>query len=172
MACYNGGNLVGEWWDAVEAPLTMEEFDTDVSPLPDDHTAEGHEELWCYDTEGMPVRDEMSPSTAKAWADLFTEVDDSQHGALTAYIRSQEIKAPADVTVSEFEDAYAGEVSRSSSFRPDEEFAQSLWEDTRDGPAITEWPYSCIDWEYAARELMYEFNKEEVGDVTYYFHNC
>jgi antirestriction protein len=58
------------------------------------------------------------------------------------------------------EEAFAGEYSS------DEAFAQDLAEQTGfDQPDA--WPYNCIDWEYAAKEIMYDYF--EVNG--YYFRN-
>lgn len=58
-------------------------------------------------------------------------------------------------------EAYQGE------FRSDSEFAQIFAEDgglTRDRMS---WPHSCIDWEQAAKELMYDYS----SDSGHYFSN-
>lgn len=35
-------------------------------------------------------------------------------------------------------------------------------------PDVT-WPYTCIDWEQAARELQVDYTSVEFGDVTYWY---
>lgn len=63
-----------------------------------------------------------------------------------------------------FEDAYVGEYDN------DIAFAQEMHEQT--GMQLSDeyrmWPYTCIDWEQAAREIMYDY-AEEGG---YYFLDC
>lgn len=57
-----------------------------------------------------------------------------------------------------FEDSYSGHWNSA------EEFAQ----DMADGIGVeigTQWPMYCIDWEYAARELMYDYSEHD----GYYF---
>ena len=50
-----------------------------------------------------------------------------------------------------------------------EEYAQEYWEDTKDHDTDTvSWPYTCIDWEQAARELQMDYTSVEFDDVTYY----
>jgi len=61
----------------------------------------------------------------------------------------------------EAEEAYAGE------YDSDADFAQTLADDLDAVPANAPWPLSCIDWEYAARELMYDYFETE----GYYFRN-
>lgn len=52
---------------------------------------------------------------------------------------------------SDFDEAYCGE------FPSDEDFAQNLAEDIGAIDPKASWPNNCIDWEYAARELMYDY---------------
>lgn len=56
-------------------------------------------------------------------------------------------------------EAYEGE------FDSDEDFAQELAEAIEGIPLDTTWPLHCIDWEQAARELMFDYFE---GD-NYYF---
>ncbi len=60
-----------------------------------------------------------------------------------------------------FEEAYAGQ------YDSDEEFAQDMAEQLGSIEKDVKWPYTCIDWEYAARELMYDYATED----GYYFRN-
>ena len=45
-----------------------------------------------------------------------------------------------------------------------EKFAQQQHEDMVGCNGFTDWPYSCIDWEHAARELMYDFSSYDGDD--------
>ena len=63
----------------------------------------------------------------------------------------------------EIEDAYSG------TFTNDEEFARDMHDqttslNTKENQA---WPYYCIDWEWAARELMMDYSEEN----GHYFRN-
>ncbi len=51
------------------------------------------------------------------------------------------------------EEAYSGD------FDSDEAFAENMAEECGDVPQAgsSQWPLYCIDWEYAARELMYDY---------------
>lgn len=60
-----------------------------------------------------------------------------------------------------FQEAYQGE------FSSDEDFAQSFAEEIGAIDGNASWPNNCIDWEMAAKELMYDY-AEEGG---YYFRN-
>ncbi len=51
-----------------------------------------------------------------------------------------------------------------------EEYAQELAEDCGDIPKAgsSEWPFYCIDWKWAARELQYDYTTAEFLGVTYW----
>lgn len=61
----------------------------------------------------------------------------------------------------DFEESYAGQ------FVSDEEFAQDMAENIGAIDKNAKWPNNCIDWEHAARELMYDYSEEN----GYYFRN-
>jgi antirestriction protein len=67
------------------------------------------------------------------------------------------------ISLNDFEEAYSGKFSN------DAEFAENMAEELGDIPQAgsSEWPLYCIDWAYAAKELMYDY-AEESG---YYFRN-
>lgn len=64
-------------------------------------------------------------------------------------------------TAEEAEEAYSG------NFKDDKEFAQDMAEQTGAIDKNAQWPMSCIDWEQAAKELMYDYSE----DSGYYFRN-
>lgn len=76
--------------------------------------------------------------------------------AVLAYF---ELQRDVDYTIESFEDAYTGR------YDSDEDFAQEMAEDLGLIDANASWPNNCIDWEYAASELMYDYNEEN----HYYF---
>ena len=56
-----------------------------------------------------------------------------------------------DISIDDIEEAYQGE------YKDDEDFA---WEFAHEIGAIEKnisWPYTCIDWEHAASEIMYDY---------------
>ena len=57
----------------------------------------------------------------------------------------------SDIPPHNIAEAYQGE------YKDDEDFAQSLAEDLGELPKDNHWPHYCIDWEYAARELMMDY---------------
>lgn len=79
-------------------------------------------------------------------------------GVIVAYVKNigKDYLGGYDVDglLQEIEDAYAGE------FASDEEFAQEMAESV--GASVgNDWPNYCIDWKYAARELMYDYFTED-----------
>lgn len=49
------------------------------------------------------------------------------------------------------------------------EYAQDLAADTGVIQENLSWPLNCIDWEYAAKELAYDYSTVEIDNETYYF---
>ena len=95
--------------------------------------------------------------TKEERAELIEYFDDE---AVTAFI---ELVGEEYATKDQFEEAYQGQYSS------DEEFAQETAEACGEIPSAgsSAWPLYCIDWEYAARELMHDYS--ESGG--YYFRN-
>lgn len=87
--------------------------------------------------------------------------DNESEGIARAYLELGMSAADnAEDIADEIEESYAGR------FDTDEEFAQEMADNT--GVVIgTEWPLYCIDWEYAARELMFDYSMQD----HYYFRN-
>ncbi len=104
LQCYNEGRLVGDWFPAVDAA-----GDT-TSALHGREIADGtHEELWCMDSEYIPVRHEMDPATATAWAELLTQVPEHERAPFDAWLLDRDWHTePDDLLLREFDDAYAG----------------------------------------------------------------
>jgi antirestriction protein len=62
---------------------------------------------------------------------------------------------------SNIEEAYQGQYSS------DEDFARDMAEQLGSVDKKASWPNNCIDWEYASKELMYDYVEEN----GYYFRN-
>lgn len=75
-----------------------------------------------------------------------------------AYI---ELVGADSATAEDCQEAYSGE------FKSDEDFAQDMAEQLGAIEADAKWPHNCIDWEYAARELMMDYSEQD----GYYFRN-
>lgn len=65
------------------------------------------------------------------------------------------------IPVESIEDAYRGK------YDSDEDFAREYADEIGDIKDGVQWPYTCIDWEQAARELMYDFMEQD----GYYFYS-
>ncbi len=68
----------------------------------------------------------------------------------------------AEEIAKEIEEVFLGK------FESDEEFAQEHYFQTMNSSKETQsWPYDCIDWKKAARDLMMDYNEQD----GYYFMN-
>jgi len=84
------------------------------------------------------------------------DIDEDMYYACAAYL-----EAMAADNLEGFEEAYAG------AYSDDEEFAQDMAEQAGDVPKDLHWPYTCINWEQAAKELMYDYTEQD----GFYFRN-
>ncbi|MFM2203701.1 MAG: Cellulophaga phage phi13:2 [Bacteroidota bacterium] len=56
-----------------------------------------------------------------------------------------------DIQFSDIDEAYSGE------FKSDEDFAEDMAEQLGYMKETKNWPFNCIDWTFAAKELMYDY---------------
>lgn len=119
--------------------MTKEEFRSALNRLAEDNTPALNAEYSEKDQEEADLRDEYSDEAVDAWLWNFN----------------------GDLDIDDFREAYYGE------FESDEEFAQQLAEDIGAIDSDASWPNNCIDWEYAAKELMYDYWEHN----NYYFRN-
>lgn len=172
LACYNGGRLVGEWFDASDAgdvipemihPGTFTTGRVGLNPAT-------HEELRVFDVDGAPsasLHREMSPSEAQQIADVIATVEDRGHSvqAFAAYCANMGSEFNEDA-IDGFEEAYQG------TYASREDFAQELADDLGLVPDEQPWPLSYIDWERAARDLFMDyFDEPAEGGEIYVFRN-
>ena len=79
---------------------------------------------------------------------------------------SEEInQAYVDIVGAEYATAEDAAEAYQGQYNSDEEFAQSMAGELGSIDKNVSWPYTCIDWEFAARELMYDYTEAE----GYYF---
>lgn len=69
----------------------------------------------------------------------------------------------AEQTADDFREVFAGEANGT------EDFAQNLADECGLIDEHASWPMSFIDWERAARELMYDYVEVRRGGVSYFF---
>lgn len=115
------------------------------------------EEIMITDYEGFP--DEFYSESGMDFDllfEFFDKVEDcyldyeviEAYAALGSYSLSD-----LDEFFENLEEAYQGEYSS------DEDFAESFAEELGYINDSVQWPYTCIDWQHAARELMYDYNE-------------
>lgn len=145
LACYNNGELVGEWYDAEDA--------SEVTP-DDIHDGEttGHDELWCFDIEGFPPNTgEMSPCEAAKWGEIFKEIDKDEWGAYLAFVESgiSSAEPTEQESVDDFREHYRGTWSSFSDYLADEiEALQADWPETAK---------RYFDWEAYERDASFDY---------------
>ena len=64
-------------------------------------------------------------------------------------------------------DCYPAALIRESYF---EAYAQELADDMGSIDQKAQWPYTCIDWEQAAKDLQQDYSSVEFHGVTYWYH--
>lgn len=156
MSCYNSGRLTGEWFPAAGADLVTVEQVHGSSRSP----RWGCEELWCYDTEHLPIEGECSPLEAAAWAERLSEVDEHLRAAFRAWVAANGFSADNDglPDVAEFVDVYCGQWP---SFRA---YAEDLAESCG---MMADWPELAVlhfDWSGWARDLAFDFTVVDTPD--------
>lgn len=168
LACYNAGDLVGEWFDATDAPTDVEDFNQRVEAstrVSNVHILEAHEELWVFDHENFHglLTGECSPAVAAEIAGVLARVDEPEAFALFV---DRELggygyaQADWDAAVEQFGDAFCGYFDSEADYAqeladeagmlsvPNDEYGRR---DRRDLSSV--WPFSCIDWDRAWNEL-------------------
>lgn len=158
LACYNAGNLKGDWVDGLEA--------ADFVPC----NISGHEEWWVMDHECLPViKGECSPAefgkAAEWWNEIVAEIDVDAATAWVSFLADLG-ESWADKTVGDFFDTYSGE------FDSPEDFAMEMAEETGSLSADLGWPHNCIDWDRAARELMHDYIEVRGSGTSYFFRSA
>lgn len=175
LSCYNSGALVGTWIDGWAAN------DLELAGLAKVETVGDYtaprcvrcfgDEFWVMDHEnfGGLIKGECSPAEAAAAAEFIADLEreNIETAAAIAWLSFTGRKIQ-DWDTSEFEDSYCGEYESFQAYA--EELAEELY-----GKELSDarWPFSCIDWEKAARELSYDYHTEEApGGGEYIFRAC
>lgn len=92
-------------------------------------------------------------------SDLFEYLEFCENSHLDADVI--EAAVYCDIDLDNIEEAYNG------SFEDDEDFAQETAEQLGCIDKDAKWPMDCIDWEHAAKELMYDYSEHN----GHYFRN-
>ena len=151
-AKYNNGFIDGKWLELSNYSDSSEFYDA-CAEL---HSDEDDPEFMFQDYEGFPsdLYDESGNIDA-----VYEYLDFCE----SSYLDQDVIDAglSLDIEMDNLEEAYSG------SFDSDEDFAYEQAEQCGLIDNNVSWPYTCIDWDHAARELMYDYCEQD----GHYFRN-
>ena len=149
---YNSGKFSGGWL-SLSSYHNQEEFLEACKAL---HPDEDDPEFMFMDTEG-PTLGMVEESSIDP--ELFSYVNVLDTGDMLmfdAYLRNVGCGSFRDA-----QEAFCGQ------YKDDEDFAYSMAHELGNMNEKDSWPYTCIDWKQAARELMYDYFSQD----GYYFRN-
>lgn len=150
LACYAEGVLNGRWVNAVDA--------LDITPENLHHgRATTHEELWVFDHENIPVREEMDAATAAGWGNVLNQVEGEERPALIAWVESGDYIVDGDTdypSLMFFRDAYQGH------WVDFDEFARHLATDMGLLDDVPEHVARYFDWESWISDLRFDYREE------------
>lgn len=144
LSDYNAGRLHGRWIDATD------DIGAEVHEMLAESPEPGAEEWAIHDYEGFgPIR--LSEwESFETVAALATAIE--EHGDAFAVFYENESRDSVADALESFEESYGGH------WDSVEDYARELFDDT--APSVearemvdSQWPFTCIDWEHAAREL-------------------
>lgn len=159
LASYNAGELHGAWVDLDSDKDVMGEA---IASMLATSPTTGAEDYAIHNTENLPscVGEYTSLDDLATLAELYDEHGDAALAAL-----EEAGAGDLDDVREALEDCYVGEYDN------DEDFAYSMAEDMGLLQDNAQWPYTCIDWGLAARELMYDYFAVNWNGTRYYFRN-
>jgi antirestriction protein len=150
-AKYNNGSISGEWL-TLSNYVDAEDFLIACQEL---HQDEHDPEFMFQDTDGEHFGMITESSIDDNLWELINTLDDNEAEIYAAYRKN------FDGDWANCQDVYSGK------YDSDEDFAQDMAEQCGMLQDKISWPYTCIDWEWAARELMYDYIEEN----GHYFRN-
>jgi antirestriction protein len=154
-AKYNSGSIAGKWLD-LEDYSDKEEFLAACAEL---HKDESDPELMFQDWEDIP-NGMISESHISDDVWEWLELDEEDRELLAAY---RDCTSNDTATIEDARDAFQGVHDT------ERDFAQQLAEDIGAIKEDASWPYSCIDWEQATRELMMDYSSVRRDAGLYIF---
>jgi len=148
---YNAGSIDGEW-------LTLQDYssaDELFEAMTELHSDEEDPEYMIQDKEGF-LSDSIGESLSiKELENIYEAIEAVEASHLDADIIQAYIdNVGGDIdsnTIANAEEAYQGE------FNSDADFAEDMAEQLGYMDEAKCWPFNCIDWEHAGRELMYDY---------------
>jgi antirestriction protein len=138
---YNSGSIAGKWLD-LEDYDSKDDFHEACEEL---HADEDDPELMFQDYEGIPEQYISESSISDEFFELQEAISTSGLDAEIFYAGLD-----LDIPLEHIEDLYQGEYST------DKDLAYQLADDIGAIDENASWPMNCIDWERAARDLMYD----------------
>lgn len=120
--------------------------------------------------EAREERNEAEDSDEDAIADLDGAITDA-FDALKAWDEENAAELKALTELADQCEGYADDWKYGATLVRDsyfEDYAQELAEDIGAIDRNASWPYTCIDWERAARELRMDYTSVEFDGVTYW----
>lgn len=146
-AKYNSGSIKGAWLKLADYP-SQEELGEAMAKI---HADEHDPEYMIQDWEGFPEGMCSEYGIADEFWELLEAMEQAPHLDADVWVAGAELGIdPADIP-----DMYQGH------WNSDREFAMDLAEDIGALDENLSWPHSCIDWDRAARELMFDFQEHE-----------
>lgn len=165
---YNEGDLSGAWLDLSDYE-DKDEFFEACEKLHYEEDEDGFEiehEFMFQDWENIPeglIGESWISGEFFEWRNALRDADfdDEKEEAFWIFVDGERFagdKRDADDFVREFEDRYQGH------FRNAADFAYEFHlQTTGDADKLHHWPYNCIDWNDAARELKYDYTFHDDG---------
>lgn len=141
LSSYNNGKLVCRTFNLTDEDTFNEEVNEWLAELTES-TGQLCEEWIIGDSDGIPSNYLSDYSLSNEfWEWLNVDLPDD--------IKLAGIDC--EIAVENIEEAYQG------TYDSDEDFAQELAESIGAISGTEIWPHTCVDWEWAARELMYDY---------------
>ena len=141
-AKYNNGSIAGKWLDLADY-TDNEEFYEACKEL---HSDESDPEFMFQAWEGISSRFINRLGIEIGYWD-WVEIVEASHYGDEVFNAAADLDIDADMV----EELYCGEHDS------DIAFAQDMAEQTGLIDETLAWPHNCIDWERAARDLMYDY---------------
>lgn len=160
-AKYNDGSIAGEWLEVTS------DYDLLMEQILELHSDEDDPEIMIQDydieDEGLQTifKDLGETPDLEEVCKAIELLENEDTDMIAAYINCMGAGDSIEDTIKAANDAFMGE------YDSDEDFAENMAEETGAIDKNLSWPYTCINWEFAARELMYDYSTSN----NYYFTN-
>lgn len=162
-ASYNAGEQfkAGAWYDLdaySDINELMEAIEDNYISVYAENFDFSELELMVTDFEGFPEDLYSEGFDSKTISQIIelAQLDDEQREITEAFIDC--FGGDLQQALNNYKDAYVGQYNSDEDFA--EEMAEQMGYETPSG-----WPYNCIDWERAARDLMFDYSESN----GYYF---